>query len=179
MRFKAEMRNVSTGLFICFAVLCFAGSNLFGGPVLYHFTGTTVPGASPSHMQTFQLTAPDFLPAVLDGGPLPLLSTDPAIISCIPCDAPPLPALFFLRGSSGDSIQFEDENGTGYVYFFPANSLSSLGTHNSLPGINVNRGVLLVTATPEASTIWLLLFGMVTILSQSWLRGSKIQHDKN
>ena len=77
--------------------------------------------------------------SVLDGGTLPVVSNDPIVLSCVPCEAPPLPALDFLRGSSGDIIQFEDANGTGYVYFFRVNSLLSLGTHNTQPGMNVHR----------------------------------------
>jgi len=176
MRFA--VKSACTGLSSYCAVLCFATVTAYGAPMLYNFSGTTIPGGgSPSHVQSFHLAVPDFLPTVLDGGPLPVVSNDPIVLTCVPCEAPPLPALYFLRGSSGDIIQFEDANGTGYVYFFPVNSLSSLGTHATQPGINVNRGTLVVTATPEASTIWSLLLGIGAISLRLWLRPLKIRNN--
>jgi hypothetical protein len=147
-------------LFTCCAALCLATSAAYGGPVLYTFTGTTLgSAASPSHAEEFQLSLPDFLPVVLNDPPISFLSTDSAIASCSPCVSPPIPALFFLRGGAGDSIQFQDTDGTGYPYFFPASVLTTVGMHHTLPGINVNVGTLVVAAVPEPSTWGLLSIG--------------------
>jgi hypothetical protein len=148
-------------LFNWIAVLFAATSAAYGGPILYSFTATTLPsGGSPGHSQVFQLIVPDFLPVVLNGPVAEFLSTDPAVISCVPCQDPPVPALFFLRGGAGDSIQFQDKNGTGYFYLFPDSVLSNLGTHETRPGINVNKGTLVVSAVPEPSTAGLLAMGL-------------------
>jgi hypothetical protein len=122
------------------------------------------------------LTVPFFLPVVLNGPVVPFVSTDPEVISCVPCKNPPDPALFFLRGGIGDSIQFQDANGTGYLYFFPADALSNTGTHQTLAGINVNTGTLTVTATPEPSTQGLLMIGLGTAAVVLRRRRSRIRH---
>lgn len=144
------------------ALLCLAASTAYGGPIHYAFTGTTLPsGGLPGHSQVFELTLPDFLPVVSGGPVVEFVSTDPAVISCIPCTNPPDPALFFLRGGIGDSVQFQDQNGTGYIYFFPADVLTTVGTHQTLPGINVNTGTLSVAAIPEPSTAGMLILGVL------------------
>ena len=159
------------------AALCLATSMAHAGPITYTFSGTTLPGSgSPSHSELFQLTVPDFLPVVLNGSVVPFVSTDPGVIACVPCKDPPNPALFFLRGGIGDSIQFQDADGTGYLYFFPADAFSNVGTHHTLAGINVNTGTLIITATPEPSTQALLMIGLGPVAVVFRRRLHRIRH---
>ena len=157
-------RGLSARLLRNCAAFCFATLAAYGSPIVYTFTGTAParPGA-PSHPQVFQLNLPDFLPAVFADPLVPFLSTDPALRSCVPCAQPPVPALVFLRGSASDLVQFLDENGTTYPYFFPANSLVEVGTHYTIAGINVNPGVLEVAQTPEASTAGFFIIGLTAV----------------
>ncbi len=119
------------------------------------------------HLEQFELTTPDFLP-VLDNGPvLSFLASDPGLLSCVACTDPPVPTLHFLRSATSDLVQFRDTDGILRPYFFPVNALSSPGTYQTLPGINVAVGTLVVSQTPEPSTLWmaiagglLLVFGM-------------------
>jgi hypothetical protein len=111
----------------------------------------------------FQLTLPDFLPVVLNGPVITFLSTDPEVNSCVPCNSPPVPALAFLRSAGSDLVQFADQNGTNYPYFFPENALSNAGVFQTLPGINVNTGSLVITAIPEPSTAGVFVLGLSAI----------------
>jgi hypothetical protein len=137
----------------------FTGSQLEAGPVLYTFSGTTV--VSP-HSQAFQLLLPDFLPVVLNGPFVSFLSTDGAVLSCVPCNIPPVPALSFRRAETSlpsDYISFSDIDDVGYDYYFSLGAFSSVGTYQTLPGVNVNTGTLVVAAVPEPFTLMLLMIG--------------------
>jgi hypothetical protein len=144
-------------------VLCFAACSAHAS-ILYEFTATTSPApGSPSHLEFFQLELPDFL-SISSGGPLiSFFENDPAVISCIACTDPSVPALHFLRGPDGDMIQFADADGTTRLYTFPLNALSNIGTYSTLPGINVNLGALDVASVPEPSTAGLLRIGTLAI----------------
>jgi hypothetical protein len=142
------------------AVLFSATYTAHAAPVLYTFTATTRDSlGSPSHLEQFQLQAPDFLPLVLNGDVLSFLRSDPALISCVACTDPPVPTLHFLRGDTSDLVQFRDADGTLRLYFFPANSLSNVGTYDTLPGINVEVGNIVVAEIPEPSTMALVIAG--------------------
>jgi hypothetical protein len=161
MKFTTTVR---TRLLICCAVLCSATYTAHAAPVLYTFTATT--GAtlgSPSHLEQFQLEAPDFLPLVLNDGVLSYLRSDPVLISCVACTDPPVPTLHFLRTDTSDLVQFRDADGVLRPYFFPANSLSDTGSYDTLPGINVAVGKLVVAETPEPSTMVLVIAGAATL----------------
>ena len=95
----------------------------------------------------------------LNGTVMSFLSSDPALISCVACTDPPVPTLHFLRSDTSDLVQFRDADGILSPYFFPANSLSSPGSYNTLPGINVAIGKLVVAETPEPSTMGLVIAG--------------------
>jgi hypothetical protein len=155
---------VRARLLICCAVLCSATYTAHATPVLYTFTATTrATLGSPSHLEQFQLEAPDFLPLVLNGAVMSFLRSDPALISCVACTDPPVPTLHFLRSDTSDLVQFRDADGILRPYFFPANSLSSPGSYNTLPGINVAVGKLVVAETPEPSTMALVISGAATL----------------
>jgi hypothetical protein len=131
---------------------------------LYTFTATTQPTqGSPSHLEQFQLMAPDFLPLVTNGDVISFLRSDPAIISCVACTDPPVPTLHFLRSDTSDLVQFRDADGILRPYFFSPSALSNPGTHDTLPGINVNVGKLIVSEIPEPSTTALLGGGLATL----------------
>jgi hypothetical protein len=66
MKFTTTVR---ARLLMCCAVRCSATYTAHAAPVLYTFTATTEASlGSPSHLEQFQLEAPDFLPLVLNGG---------------------------------------------------------------------------------------------------------------
>jgi hypothetical protein len=113
---------------------------------------------SPAHLEQFQLTTPDFLP--VDSGLVSYMRDDPAVMSCIACADPPVPALHFLRGPTSDLVQFRDADGILRVYFFAVDALTNPGMHDTNPGINVNVGNLKVAQTPEPSTSILMLAGL-------------------
>ena len=149
-------------------LLLLATCAAYGSPIQYVFTATTrATLGSPAHTETFELIMPDFLPVTTNGGVISLLSNDPSVISCSPCKAPPVAALHFLRGGSGDSIQFQDTDNVGRFYLFAPGALTTLGPQSTLPGINVNMGTLVVsraadeTSAPEPST-WTMIFGGLT-----------------
>jgi hypothetical protein len=163
-------------LFHCAAAVFFEASVAYGSPILYTFNAVAPASAgSLAHSQTFQLIVPDFLPVVLNGPVAEFLSTDPAVVSCVPCKDPPVSALFFLRGGAGDSIQFQDKNGTGYFYLFAENVLSNTGTYETLSGINVNKGTLVVAAVPEPSTTCLLAMGLSGVALRLRIRRRRVQ----
>ena len=91
------------------------------------------------------------------------LRSDPALISCVACTDPPVPTLHFLRTDTSDLVQFRDADGVLRPYFFPANSLSDTGSYDTLPGINVAVGKLVVAETPEPSTMVLVIAGAATL----------------
>lgn len=168
-------RRVPKRLLQCVAALCLATCAAYGSPVVYSFTGTAPaqPG-SPSHAEVFQLTLPDFLPVDLNGPPVQFVSTDPGVNSCVPCQPSPITALVFLRSASSDLVQFLDENGTTYPYFFPANTLTQVGYYQTLPGFNVNAGTLEVGAeAPEPSTMAFLAMGLGAVGLVRRIRGCK------
>ena len=168
------LTTVRVRLLIGCAVLFSATYTAHAAPILYTFTATTPATlGSPSHLEQFQLEAPDFLPLVLNGDVLSFLSSDPALISCIACADPPVPTLHFLRTDTSDLVQFRDADGILRPYFFPANSLSHPGSYDTLPGINVAVGKLVVTETPEPATMVLVLAGAATLASR--LRRSGIR----
>jgi hypothetical protein len=147
-------------------VLCFAAHGVYASSVLYTFTAKTQPApGAPSHDEIFQLLSPDFLPVVFNGPVISFDGNDPAVLSCVSCIDPPVPALHFLRGSDSDLVQFKDEDNTLRLYMFPLNALSSPGKWDTLPGINVNKGALVVTVVPEPSTAVLLTIGLGAVAS--------------
>jgi hypothetical protein len=161
-------------LFSFWAALVLSACAAYGGPILYTFTGTTLPSSgSPAHSEVFQLKVPDFLALVVNGPLAQFRSDDAGMISCVPCAGPPVSAVSFLRGGAGDSIQFQDQNGTGYFYLFGENAFSTVGTHQTLPGINVNTGTLVVEAVPEPSTFGLLVIGLSTVALRLRNRGAR------
>jgi hypothetical protein len=157
---KPETKLKAHLLRIC-AALCFATCAASAAPVLYTFTATTraTPG-SPSHLEKFELTTADFLPVVVNGPVISFLQTDPALLSCVACATPPAGALHFLRADSSDVVQFRDADGILRPYFFAPNTLSIPGTHDTLPGFNVNVGNIVVAETPEPSTAGLVITGL-------------------
>ena len=153
-------KSIGTRLLMSCGVLLFVSQGAHAAPVLYTFTATTQAAmGSPSHTEQFQLATPGFLPLVLNGEVLSFLRSDPALISCIACAEPPVPTLHFLRSDSSDLVQFSDADGILRPYFFPPNALSSPGTYDTLPGINVNAGQLVVAEAPEPSTMLLVVMG--------------------
>ena len=96
--------------------------------------------------------------------------------SCEACTNPPVPTLHFLRSDSSDLVQFRDADGILRVYFFSANVLSSPGTYDTLPGINVAVGRLVVAAaeTPEPSTIGLVMTGLGLVALRRLRRGRSV-----
>jgi len=154
--------KISARLLVSCSVLLFATQGAHGAPIVYTFTATTQPTlGSPSHLEKFQLTVPDFLPLVLNGDVISFLRSDPALISCVACTDPPVPTLHFLRSDTSDLVQFSDADGILRPYFFQPNTLSSPGTYDTLSGINVAVGNLVVTETPEPSTMVLIVMGVV------------------
>jgi hypothetical protein len=107
--------------------------------------------------------APDFLPLVLNGEVISFLRDDPALLSCIACTDPPIPTLHFLRSDNSDLVQFRDADGILRPYFFPPSVLSQLGIYDTLPGINVNVGKIVVSEVPEPSTAGLVLAGAALV----------------
>jgi hypothetical protein len=161
MKFTTTVR---ARLVMCCAVLCSATCTAHAAPVLYTFTAITPATlGSPSHLEQFQLEAPRFLPLVLNGDVLSFLRSDPPLISCVACTDPPVPTLHFLRADTSDLVQFRDADGTLRPYFFSANSLSNPGSYDTLPGINAAVGKLVVSETPEPSTIALVIAGAATL----------------
>lgn len=157
-----RQRTATASLLRYCAMLCLAAHMAYGSQILYTFTATTQATAgSESHSEEFQLTAPDFLPLVVNGAVLSLLRSDSALLSCVACIDPPIPTLHFLRSDSSDLLQFQDGDGILRPYFFSANAFSELGVHETLPGINVAVGKLVVAETPEPSTLALVLIGAV------------------
>ena len=161
------------------ALLAFLAQPTIAGSIAYTFTGAA---AEPSHAQSFQLIVPDFLPLVLDGPHLGFLSTDSGMTSCIPCESR-FTALFFSRQSAlgqVDQLQFNDANGTAYVYLFPINAFSNLGTYQTL-GLNGNDGALSVSEVPEPSVAALILIGLgilgIRRTRFSWANGTKLQRE--
>jgi hypothetical protein len=156
--------NVKTRIVKCCAALCFATYTAYGAPILYTFTATTrATVGSPSHLEQFQLIAPDFLPLVLNGPLISFLRDDSALLSCVACADPPIAALHFLRSDTSDLVQFRDADGILRPYFFAPDALSQLGTHDTLPGINVNIGRVVVSEVPEPRTTGLLLTGAAAL----------------
>lgn len=140
------------------ALVCLASCAAKAGPIRYSFEAATRDSVgSPSHIEMFRLQLPDFVPVVANGPVVSFLADDPGVASCLACKQPPLSAFHFLRGGSGDSIQFQDADGTGRFYLFSPNVFSSVGTYSTQPGINVNVGTLVVTAVPEPSSVSLVL----------------------
>jgi hypothetical protein len=134
------------------AILMASACAVYGDPVLYSFTATTsAPIGSPSHTEAFEFVAPDFLPVVLNGPVISVMKTDPAMLSCVACVDPPIPAVHFLRGGAGDSIQFQDADHISRFFLFQPDALSTMGTHSTQPGINVAVGTLTVSAAPAQS----------------------------
>jgi len=169
---------MSTRRIIQSAVLVFVlACTAYSAPIMYSFTATTraMPG-SPSHSEAFELVVPDFLPVTENGNVISFVSSDPAVISCTACVAPPTNAMHFLRGGSGDSIQFVDADGTSRFYLFPSNVLSMLGTFDTLPGINVNVGTVTVwslsdgASAPEPSTWGMLGCGLAAVILSRFRR---------
>lgn len=148
----------------CLAALSLAACAAYGSPVLYTFTATTrATLGSPAHTEAFQLRLPEYLP-VAEGSPLiSFLRTDPAVLSCTACTNAPVPALHFLRSGGSDLVQFADEDGTTRLYMFPLLALTSAGTHDTLPGINVAVGALTVAPVPEPSTTAMLVIGLAAL----------------
>jgi hypothetical protein len=156
--------NLRARLVKCCALLSFTAFTAYGAPVLYTFTATTRATLnSPSHLEQFQLIAPDFLPLVSNGALISLLRDDPALISCVACTDPPIPTLHFLRNDSSDLVQFSDADRILRPYFFSPNALSHPGIHDTLPGINVAVGKLVVSEVPEPSTSGLVLTGVAIV----------------
>jgi len=150
-------RSLPTALKCCF-LLSLVSCAAIATPVQYTFTATTRASlGSPSHTEAFDLVLPDFMPLVQNGPVISFLSDDPALRSCVACVVPSVPALHFLRSTTNDLIQFVDEDGTNRLYMFPLNVLSTVGRWDTLSGINVNRGTVVVSATPEPATIGMLL----------------------
>jgi len=146
-------RSLPTALRCC-VLLSLVTCAAIATPVQYTFSATT---GSPSHTESFDLVLPDFLALVQNGPLISFLSDDPTLRSCIACVAPPVPSLHFLRSTTNDLIQFVDEDGTTRLYTFPLNVLSTVGRWETLPGINVNRGAVVVSAPPEPATFGMLL----------------------
>ena len=142
---------------------CIAGCAAFASPISYTFTATTT--GQDSHTQTFSVLTQDFLP--VEQGMVSLTQDDPSVVTCVPCIHAPINALRFLRSGSDDFLQFIDANGTNYLYDFDAGAFTGVGTWTTRPGINVNRGTLVVTSTPEPSTVGLLLTGAAVLLGYS------------
>jgi hypothetical protein len=163
--------NLRASLIKCSAVLCFAACTAHAAPVLYTFTATTQATlGSSSHLEQFQLIAPDFLPLDLNGTLISFLRDDPALISCVACTNPPTPTLYFLRSESSDLVQFRDADGILRPYFFQPNALSQPGVHDTLPGINVAVGKLEVSEIPEPSAAGLVLTGVAIVTFRLWRR---------
>ena len=159
--------SLTARLLTYLTILFSATYTAHAAPVLYTFTATTRASlGSPSHLEQFQLQTPDFLPLVLNGGVLSYLRSDPALISCVACTDPPVPTLHFLRTDTSDMVQFRDADGTLRAYFFPANSLSNPGRYDTLPGINVAVGNLVVGEVPEPSTMALVIAGASALASR-------------
>jgi hypothetical protein len=151
-----------------YTALCLVTYAVCNASTLYSFTATTsASSGSPSHIESFQLEVDNFL--AVDSGLIPVLGSDPALRSCAAClDSSTVPALNFLRGSDSDLIQFADLDGTTRAYFFPLESLTSVGDYNTLPGVNVNVATLTVSqgsqpAVPEPSTFALLTTSLALI----------------
>jgi hypothetical protein len=106
---------------------------------------------------------PDFLPLVTNGGLISFLRSDPALVSCVACTDPPILTLHFLRGDTSDLIQFRDADRILRPYFFPVNALANAGTYDTLPGINVNVGRLVVAEIPEPSTMAMFIVGAAAL----------------
>jgi len=159
------------------ALLCLATVSACAGPIAYSFSATTrATPASPAHEEAFQLLLPDFLPVTVNGPVVSFASTDPALVACANCAAPPASAVHFLRGGSGDSIQFQDTDGVSRFYLFPANTLTTPGTFDTVPGINVNVGRFVVSnlsdgsAVPEPASWTMLIFGFAPLAAAWWLK---------
>jgi len=162
MKMTTNTKRLAT-LVKCCAALCFAACSAHAS-IIYTFTATTSPApSSPPHSEVFQLQLPDFLSISSSGPVISFFENDPAVISCVACANPPVPAFHFLRGPDSDMIQFADADNTTRLYTFPLNALSNIGTYSTLAGINVNRGALAVASVPEPSTASLLMIGTSAI----------------
>ena len=171
-RIRANIQHPNPGNTVrCVALLLLTGVAAIASPVRYTFEATTtaLPG-SPSHVESFSLVTSAFLPVVENGPLISFLADDPAVLSCVSCVAPPIPALHFLRSASADLIQFVDADGTNRPYFFPVDALSNVGTWSTQPGINVNQGTLVVSSVPEPATAGALLIGLAIIAAAGVIR---------
>jgi len=159
-------------------LLLFGGTSLYGS-VVYTFDATTraAPG-SPSHTEIFRLELADFLPMVQDADPVSFLANDPVMETCTPCVGSPIPALHFLRTSTGDLLQFADLDGTTRLYTFTVLALSQPGAHTTIPGINTNLGQLNVASTPEPSVVGTFAAGTFWLAWLARRRRSLCAHDE-
>jgi hypothetical protein len=108
---------------------------------------------------------------VIENGPLiSFLADDRAVLSCVSCAAPPIPALHFLRSAAGDPIQFVDADGTNRAYFFQVDALSTLVTWNTQSGVNASQGTLVVSSVPELATAGALFIGFAMIAASLVIR---------
>jgi hypothetical protein len=167
--------NAWLQLLKCCALLFLAACTTFGSQVLYTFTATTQATlGSPSQLEQSELAAPEFLPLAPGGDLISFLRSDTALLSCLACADPPIFTLHFLRSEAEDIIQFRDADGILRPYFFAANALGEFGVHNTLPGINVAVGQVIVSnfqgEVPEPSTIRLVAIGASVMWFALWRR---------
>lgn len=149
----------------CLVVMCFCACAAQAASILYTFNATTRATLnSPAHLEYFELKSDDFLPLIPNGGLISFAADDPALESCIACATPPTGAIYFLRSLTSDLVQFRDADGTLRLYTFPLNALSQVGSHATIPGINVNVGAIEVAEAPEPTTFVLTLLGVAAAI---------------
>jgi hypothetical protein len=99
------------------------------GTITYDFAGTTLP-SQPVRNEDFRYTSSSFIQSQL-------LVNLAQLDSCVNCYSGPGFTLVFSDNCDSNpgcnvSIQFNDGNDSGYVYFFASGAFSSPGIHNTI-----------------------------------------------
>jgi hypothetical protein len=143
------------------------------GSITYKFTGTNNAVGGDGLTVAFQYTSSGFInptPPYLSLIASQLDSCTNCVVSTfIPAVAFQLPSLTF-----GDQIDFADILGEGSAYAFPYGAFLAVGTYHSTSPYN--SGTLVVSATPEPSSIFLFASGLLllAIISKRFRRSANI-----
>jgi hypothetical protein len=153
----------SISVFLLLFVVSLIGARVArADSIVYTLTGSTNPAFGPVHAEGFQFTAPNFVTSALS------LSAS-QLDSCVACSLSGTALQFFPNGSVStiipvDYFAFTDASGIVYGFFFAPGAFSAPGTYTAssdLPFIISNICTLTVQATPEPSSLLLLLAGVL------------------